>query len=311
VVQATVGLRVDVDTRRGLDEGVPRLLELFRGLDVRASFFVTMGPDRSGTALRRAWRPSFLAKMWRTRAWRLYGLRTILSGTILRARPVGCGSPALLHQVAGAGHEVAPHGFDHARWQDGVHRLPPASIRDDLARAANGFRIVMGTEPLASAAPGWRTTPAALVTQEQFGYRYASDVRGHGCFRPMVSEHVLATLQVPTTMPTVDELLGRVRDIPAALVAAIGQELNVFTLHAEVEGGPWLATFRAFLERAHSDGVRFVPLVELATRWARGRQDVVVCPIVQGRVPGRSGWVAIQGKSERGRVVKSAHRGGA
>ena len=50
-------MRVDVDTRRGLSDGVPRLLELFRRLDVTASFFVTMGPERAGTAIRRAWRP--------------------------------------------------------------------------------------------------------------------------------------------------------------------------------------------------------------------------------------------------------------
>ena len=66
MVQAPLALRVDVDTRRGLHEGVPRLLALFRRLDVVASFFVTMGPDRSGLAIRRAWRPSFLLKMLRT-----------------------------------------------------------------------------------------------------------------------------------------------------------------------------------------------------------------------------------------------------
>ena len=73
-----LALRVDVDTRRGLREGVPRLLELFRRREVRASFFVALGPDRSGLAIRRAWRPSFLVKMARTNPLRLYGWRTLL-----------------------------------------------------------------------------------------------------------------------------------------------------------------------------------------------------------------------------------------
>jgi len=89
MVQATVALRVDVDTRRGLAEGVPRLLEFFRRAGIRASFFVTMGPDRSGLAIRRALQPSFLFKMWRTNPLKLYGLRTLLSGTLLPALPVG------------------------------------------------------------------------------------------------------------------------------------------------------------------------------------------------------------------------------
>src|SRR5262249_51954893 len=96
VERSTVGLRVDVDTRRGLDEGVPRLLALFRRLGIRASFFVTMGPDHSGRAIRRALRPSFLAKMWRTNPFKLYGLRTLLSGTLAPARLVGAGAPAML-----------------------------------------------------------------------------------------------------------------------------------------------------------------------------------------------------------------------
>src|SRR5439155_1550905 len=151
VVQTTVALRVDVDTRRGLTEGVPRLLELFRLAGVRASFFVTMGPDRSGRAIRRALRPSFLLKMWRTNALRLYGFRS------------------------------------------------------------------------------------------------ARDTRGDAVFRPSVGGVDLATVQVPTTMPTMDELLGRVRDLPGALVGALRPGLNVFTLHAEVEGGPLAPAFERFL----------------------------------------------------------------
>ena len=118
MVQATVALRVDVDTRRGLAEGVPRLLELFRRAGVRASFFVTLGPDRSGLAIRRALRPSFLYKMWRTNPLKLYGLRTLLSGTLLPALPVGAGAPALLRQIADEGHEVAPHGDEAASGGD-------------------------------------------------------------------------------------------------------------------------------------------------------------------------------------------------
>src|SRR5262247_2490923 len=142
-----VSLRVDVDTRRGLDEGVPRLLELFRRFSIRASFFVAMGPDHSGRAIRRALRPSFLAKMWRTNPLKLYGLRTLLSGTLVPARLVGAGAPALLRQIAGEGHEVAPHGWDHVTWQDRIHRLDPAAIRAHLDLAARAFEAAVGAAP--------------------------------------------------------------------------------------------------------------------------------------------------------------------
>ena len=295
MVQATVALRVDVDTHRGLHEGVPRLLELFRQERLAASFFVTMGLDRSGMALRRAWRPSFLAKMWRTRALSLYGLSTLLSGTVLPARPVGAGAPALLRQIAGEGHEVAPHGFDHVGWQDRVHRMSGDRVREDLAAAARAFESTFGSPPQASAAPGWRTTPAALVIQDDFAYAYASDVRGEAPFRPLVGAEALKTIQIPTTMPTVDELVGRTGDLPGALARSLRPGLNVFTLHAEVEGGPWLGVLRDFLAEARRGGAAFVRLrdaAEAARITADARPPV---PVVRVTVPGRSGWVAAEG----------------
>jgi undecaprenyl phosphate-alpha-L-ara4FN deformylase len=293
VVQAPLALRVDVDTRRGLSEGVPRLLALFRRLDVAASFFVTMGPDRSGLAIRRAWRPSFLMKMLRTNPFRLYGMRTLLSGTLLAAQPVGAGAPDLLRDIAAAGHEVAPHGWDHVRWQDRIDRLSTDELRDDVTSAARAFERALGTPPSASAAPGWRTSEAALLVQEELGLRYASDARGRVAIRPRVAGGALKTVQIPTTMPTMDELLGRTRDLGGALSAALGDGLNVFTLHAEVEGGPLLEPFGAWLEDVRRCGRRIVRVRDIV-------DDVLaagVCEgdVSRGHIAGRSGWVAVAG----------------
>jgi peptidoglycan/xylan/chitin deacetylase (PgdA/CDA1 family) len=294
MVQTTVALRVDVDTRRGLDEGVPQLLELFRATGVRASFFVTMGPDRSGMAIRRAWRPSFLWKMWRTNPLRLYGVRTLLSGTILRPRDVGAGAPELLRQIAGEGHEIAPHGYDHVGWQDRVHRLSASLIRADMAQAVSAFERIFGVLPHASAAPGWRTTSEALRIQEEFGFRYASDVRGVTPFRPWITGGPLNTLQLPTTMPTIDELLGQSHDLVGRLLAALRPGLNVFTLHAEVEGGPLLPVFREFLDRVRRTGVRLTRLLEVTEQAPALLASLPLVSVSRGWVTGRSGWVATQ-----------------
>jgi undecaprenyl phosphate-alpha-L-ara4FN deformylase len=294
---------VDVDTRRGLAEGVPRLLELFRRASVRASFFVTMGPDRSGRAIRRALRPSFLLKMWRTNALKLYGLRTLLSGTLLPSRPVGSGAPGLLRQIAGEGHELAIHGWDHVGWQDRIHHLDADAIRADLARAARALEAAVGIAPHASAAPGWRTSDAALAVQEDFGLRYASDTRGQTVFRPSVGGVPLATLQVPTTMPTMDELLGRVRDVPGALAAALRPGVNVFTLHAEVEGGPLAAAFEAWLSELRRGRVAHATLDEIAAGALARGDEVPVTPVVHGSAGGRSGWIATQGRLQTARPL--------
>lgn len=305
-----LALRVDVDTRRGLREGVPRLLELFRRLQVRASFFVTFGPDRSGLALRRAWRPSFLLKMARTNPLRLYGVRTLLSGTLLPAEPVGAGAPDLLRQIVNEGHELGLHGYDHVGWQDRVHRMSRAEVEADFLSAVSAFREIFGRAPAASAAPGWRTTRLALEVQDGLGLRYASDVRGSAPFRPTDGRTPFRTLQIPTTLPTVDELLGRVRDIPAALERALGSGLNVFTLHAEVEGGALSAMFAGFLNRQLRRGVEVRSLGEIAAGILEASVEPPLSAVASGRVPGRSGWVAVQAGSGAETRKVSGGRGG-
>ena len=292
-----VGLRVDVDTRRGLDEGVPRLLELFRRLGIRASFFVTMGPDNSGRAIRRALRPSFLAKMWRTNPFKLYGLRTLLSGTLVPARLVGAGAPAMLRQIAAEGHEVAPHGWDHVSWQDRIHRLDRLAVRADLDLAARAFTVAVGVAPSASAAPGWRTSPVALAAQDGRGLLYASDTRGDTPFRPHLADGVLETLQLPTTMPTMDEIVGRVSNVPRALARAVRPGLNVFTLHAEVEGGAMLGTFETFLGELDASQVRLARLDDMAAGVMAAGDELPVARVVRGWIDGRSSWIALQGRT--------------
>jgi len=300
-VRATVGLRVDVDTRRGLDEGVPRLLELFRRLGIRASFFVTMGPDHSGRAIRRALRPSFLAKMWRTNPLRLYGLRTLLSGTLVPARLVGAGAPVILRQIADEGHEIAPHGWDHVGWQDRIHRLDQPAIRADLDLAARSFEGAVGVAPTASAAPGWRTSPVALAVQDGRGFLYASDTRGDTPFRPRIGDGVLETIQLPTTMPTMDEVVGRVAKIPAALAQAVRPGINVFTLHAEVEGGALLKTFEALLAELVKSRARLARLDDIVARVIATGEELPIARVVRGWIDGRSDWIAQQGMAQNHR----------
>jgi hypothetical protein len=136
-------------------------------------------------------------------------------------------------------------------------------------------------------------TDAALLVQEELGLAYASDVRGRAAFRARVDGGALKTIQMPTTMPTMDELLGRVRDVEGALSDALGDGLNVFTAHAEVEGGPLVERFTAWLETARRAGRRFVRLGELADAAAAG--PLPEATVARGRVPGRSGWVAVAG----------------
>ncbi len=291
-----LGLRIDVDTRLGLQEGVPRLLELFRRYSVQASFFVTFGPDHSGRAIRRIFRPSFIAKMWRTNPFRLYGFKTLLAGTLLPSLPVGEGEPALLKDIVAEGHELGIHGYDHVRWQDQLDGMEEAEIETEMSKAFDAYERIVGSCPVGSAAPGWRCTPSSLAVQDKFTFLYASDVRGSSAFLPAHNGLSFNTLQLPTTLPTVDELLGRESDINGCLLSHLKDGLNILTIHAEVEGRSYTSLFEKFIEEVIHRKVSIVRLRDLAEMILGGDSAKPLrISVVRDTVPGRSGWVACQG----------------
>ncbi|HEY2990485.1 MAG TPA: polysaccharide deacetylase family protein [Candidatus Binatia bacterium] len=292
-----LAFKVDVDTRIGLSEGVPRLLDLLRRYDVRASFFVSFGPDHSGRAIRRIWRPSFLLKMMRTHPLRLYGLKTLLAGTLLPSAPIGAENPDRLRAIVAAGHELGIHGYDHVRWQDRLEKMNPAEIEAELRKSVSAYENIFGARPLSTAAPGWRCTPESLAAQDKLGFSYASDVRGMRPFFPVHNGRAFKTLQIPTTLPTLDELIGRAPRVNEVLLASLREGLNVHTVHAEVEGRPHLSLFEDFLKEIRRRRVETVLLSEVAAKMAaRGAAALPRMPATKGHLPGRSGWVSCQGE---------------
>jgi peptidoglycan/xylan/chitin deacetylase (PgdA/CDA1 family) len=293
-----IALRVDVDTHTGLRDGVPVLLELLDRARARASFFVTMGPDHSGRAIRRVLRPGFAGKMARTGALRTYGLYTVLSGTLLPSRPVGKGFPHLLRLIESCGHECGIHGWDHVLWHDGLERMRREAVAAELRQAAEAFGEATGHPPAGTAAPAWRATEASLAIQDQLPFRYASDCRGRSPFRPATPAGAFRLVQIPATLPTLDELLGLPGMDRDGMAARLTRHLdpsglNVFTLHTEIEGRHHAPALLHLLQRWSAEGFAFETLGETAARAAA--QGAPVCVLERGTAPGRAGWMSVQG----------------
>jgi undecaprenyl phosphate-alpha-L-ara4FN deformylase len=294
-----LGLRVDVDTHDGMRAGVPRLLEVMAAEGVKATFYFAMGPDRSGLAVLNALRPGFLKKMTRTGAASVYGWRTVLSGTLLPSRPIGTAFPAIARRTRDEGHETGVHAWDHRQWQDRLLRFPPEKTAAELDRGFQAYRQIYGAAPRTYAAPAWLSNDDALLHEETYGLAYASDCRGTEPFLPVVRGRTLKTPQVPATLPTLDEALGDTHSDAPAYFAAMVEEATlaswpVFTLHAELEGGPYAEDFRAFLRQARQAGLRCVPMGELLAE--RQRQGpLAACAMHHAPVRGRHGVLSTQG----------------
>jgi|SRR5579862_2836400 len=294
-----VALKIDVDTYRGTREGVPRLAGLLEQLGVRATFLFSLGPDHTGRAIRRVFRRGFLRKVQRTSVLEHYGLKTLLYGVLLPGPRIGRRCRAQMQAIAERGNEVGVHTWDHVRWQDTVAQADEPWTRRELTLARDEFVEVFGRAPLVHGAAGWQTNEYLPGLESELGFHFASDSRGIGPFVPIAARAAAAVPQLPTTLPTLDELIGRPDlqgtdpvDHLLALTDAMPHRDQVFTLHAELEGGKLLPEFERLLREWQQRGAR---LTDLGTYFASLDVHALPrCSVVSGSVPGRSGTLALQ-----------------
>lgn len=295
-----IALKIDVDTYRGTREGVPRLVDALQRHRAQASFFFSLGPDHTGRAIRRVFRPGFLSKVSRTSVVEHYGIKTLLYGTLLPGPDIGRKCADILRAVRDAGFEVGIHCYDHIRWQDYVAQKGEAWTRRELQRAVDRFTGIFGQAPKAHAAAGWQTNRHALRQTQHLGFDYSSDTRGTHPFIPTWEAEIIACPQLPTTLPTLDELIGRdgitlenVAQHLLGLTRSAPATGHVYTLHAELEGQKWLPIFEQLLQGWQAQDYELVSMRQyLQTLKA---DDLPLCEVKSGTVEGRSGTLAVQG----------------
>jgi len=296
-----VGLRIDVDTLNGTRIGVPALINILSQYKIRATFFFSVGPDNMGRHLWRLLRPKFLLKMLRSKAGSLYGWDILLRGTFWPGPDISRVLKSPLEQVFAAGHEIGLHALDHQRWQKRAARLSKEEITGELSA---GFKVIngyIGRDSVCFAAPGWRGTDNLLQAEMKTGLRYGSDCRGSHIFRPIVDGKPSDIPQIPVTLPTYDEVIGRDglsdRNYNEYLLSLLTEDrFNVLTIHAEVEGMSKSRLFKEFLDRARDRDITFLPLGSLLS------DDLSSIPtgmMEKGTIPGREGWVAVQSENSK------------
>ena len=294
-----LALKIDVDTYRGTREGVPRLIEILQRYNAQATFFFSLGPDHTGRAIKRVFRPGFLGKVSRTSVVEHYGIKTLLYGTLLPAPDIGRKCADIMRMVRVAGFETGIHCYDHIRWQDYVAHKDAEWTRRELQLAVDRYTEIFGEAPHAHAAAGWQMNRHALRLMQRFGFQYSSDTRGTHPFIPTWQAEIIACPQLPTTLPTLDELMNR----DGITLDNIAQHIlkltempsitgHVYTLHAELEGGKWLPIFEQLLQGWQAQGYELVSLQQ----YLQGL-DLAALPrreVVMREVEGRVGTLAVQ-----------------
>ncbi len=293
-----IGLKVDVDTFDGMRNGVPVLMSLFKKYNIHASFFVPMGKDHTGRTVKRVFRKKgFLKKAGRVGVLGTYGLRTLMYGILLPGPEIALRNANLLKNIEEEGHEVGIHGLDHVYWHDSIKGLNKERTTRILQKACSTYHGIFKKHPLSFAAPGWMVNSHALRFFEENGFIYTSDTRGDTPFFPVMENETFRILQIPTTMPTLDEVIGiegkNARSLNTFFLNKLKPGLNILTVHTELEGKRWTAFLELFIKNTLASGFVYHRLVDIAEA-CKQEGKIPVCTITYGYVNNRAGEVSLQ-----------------
>ena len=309
-------LKIDVDTYRGTREGVPNLVRLLQQQHALATFLFSLGPDHTGWAMKRVFRPGFFSKVSRTSVVEHYGIKTLLYGTLLPGPDIGLRCTEEMRAVARSGFECGIHTWDHVLWHDSVRTRDAAWTARQMQQAAQRFAQIFGRAPATHGAAGWQMNPYAFAQLDQLGIGYASDgrasldERGALCKRDDGPYRLAAKdgsahhcIQMPTTLPTLDEILGREIDGMVLTPANVASHLlkltqenrrdHVYTLHAELEGQKLSAVLVELIDGWQAQGYRCVSMGEYAK--TLDPASLPLTALQWGEVPGRSGELVLAG----------------
>lgn len=306
-------LKIDIDTYHGTKKGALNLARQLLKLGAGATFLFSLGPDHTGLALKKIFQLDFLKKILRTSVIKHYNLKTLAYGTLLPAPDIGKRCGDIMRIIYNAGFECGIHTWDHRIWQDSIRIKNAKWTQQVMQKAYSRFHDIFGSIPSTHGAAGWQMNEHAFAQLDIFNIAYASDSRAvlkndgtlhnftSGPYRLIVQDKILSCIQLPTTLPTLDELLGTVinnviintNNITALLLSLTEKNRDhVFTLHAELEGQKLAFIFKQLLLGWKAQGYDFVSLNNYYQ--SIKNQVLPILPISWGKLPGRHGEVILQ-----------------
>ena len=296
-----IAIRIDVDNLRPALIGVPRLVDVLQTQTAGASFLFNVGPDRSGRHTERFVHRGMPSYLWRTRTIRDYGFGAYFYGTLLPAPDIGAKAASTIRSLHDAGFETGIRSYEHVDWRVSAASRDAAWTEKQMARACACYQAVVGEPARLHAAAGWQMSRHSYRLTQRLEFAYSSDTRGTHPFVPVYQAEVISCPQLPTTLPTMDELLA----IPGFAKAQIVPHLlslteadatwgHLFSANAAFEGLKLLAEFEQLLQGWRAQGHEIVSLHDYMLSF--DTRELPYHEVVTGSIPGRPGTVAMQGK---------------
>ncbi|PIO08345.1 hypothetical protein COU59_01830 [Candidatus Pacearchaeota archaeon CG10_big_fil_rev_8_21_14_0_10_34_12] len=165
-------LRVDLESDKGIKKGVPRLLDLLKKYDIKASFYLSMGGESNILEIL-----SYRDKLKTSgkRRIRLWTLKDKLR-MVLFPKDFVKENTKILKKILEEGHELGIHGWKHREWTRGLEKI---DVEKTINKSIKKYELIFGKKPTSFASPGFNINKKVIDALNASNIMFISDFQGN------------------------------------------------------------------------------------------------------------------------------------
>lgn len=201
MTKKTFTLRVDLESDKGIKKGLPKLLDLLKKKNIKASFYICMGGESGLVDLLRY---SKKMKSSGERKLKVFSLAEKLRIAFL-PRDFVLENKKILKRILDEGHELGIHGWKHREWTRGLNKI---DVRNRIQKSMQKYKNIFGVEAKSFAAPGFNTNEKVMKILEKYGIKFVSDFEGDSVKTLGKIKNVPMTILGKNRMPVIEYLVS-------------------------------------------------------------------------------------------------------
>jgi undecaprenyl phosphate-alpha-L-ara4FN deformylase len=194
-------LRIDIESDKGIREGLPKLLDLLKKYKIKASFYIVMAGESNVLDIIRYRKKLGSAAERKIKIFSTFEKIRML----LLPRDFVITNEAILKRILEEGHELGLHGWKHRAWTRGFEKINK-EINIELARER--YIKIFGKKPISFSAPGFNTDKEVISILESKGIKFISDFQGSKPKKCSLLTNIPITIKGKDNMPIIEYLAG-------------------------------------------------------------------------------------------------------
>jgi len=197
----TFTLRIDLESDKGIKEGVPKLLDLLKKYDIKASFYLSMGGESNVFEILK-YRNKL--KTSGERKIKIWTLKDKLS-MILFPKDFVKLNLKILKRILEEGHELGLHGWKHREWTRGLEKI---NIENTIKKSIKKYERLFDKKPISFASPGFNVNNKVLEILEKNKIKFISDFSGGKTKKYGKIKNIPITILGKNKMPIIEYLVS-------------------------------------------------------------------------------------------------------